>query len=132
MRQLTKDPNAAAKARAAEQKANEEAGLKSINIASLSSSSTMSGKKKPVFKSTLQPHNAAVLGQSSESKSSANLDSEVPDQNSDPSGAVRNGWYEDRYRPRFVTGCDDEGCEVCRGGSVDLGAGDEDMVMRGS
>ena len=117
MRQLTKDPNAAAKARAAEQKANEEAGLKSINISSLSSS-TSTGKKKPVFKSTLQPHNAAALGQT-ESKA-LSLESSMPDENNDPSGAVRNGWYEDRYNPQFTTGCDEAGCEVCREGFIDL------------
>ena len=128
MRQLTKDPNAAAKARAAEQKANEEAGLKNINI-SLSSSTT-SGKKKPVFKSTLQPHNAAALGQS-EAKP-MDPDTSVSDENNDPSGAFGNGWYEDRYQPQFVTGCDDAGCEMCRRGYIDLGPNDSDEVMKGS
>lgn len=76
---MTRDPNAAAKSRDAERRANEEAGLKSIDLSSLAASSSASGnalsarkgvgasaqpqKKKPVFKSTLQPHNvAAVLG----------------------------------------------------------------------
>ena len=128
MRQLTKDPNAAAKARAAEQKANEESGLKSIN---LSLSSTGSTKKKPVFKSTLQPHNAAALGQT-ESNVAAHLGSEVPDENNDPSGAIGNGWHEDRYQPQFVTGCDDEGCQICKGGTIDLGPCDRDVAMRDS
>lgn len=65
MKQLTKDPNAASKAER-ERKANEEAGLKSINLNLPSSGATggggPTGKKKPVFKSTLQPHNAAALG----------------------------------------------------------------------
>ncbi|KAK4542554.1 hypothetical protein LTR36_006602 [Oleoguttula mirabilis] len=63
MKQLTKDPNAISKAER-ERKANEEAGLKSINL-SLSSGGTggSTTKKKPVFKSTLQPHNAAAIGQ---------------------------------------------------------------------
>ncbi|KAK3724159.1 hypothetical protein LTR37_001283 [Vermiconidia calcicola] len=137
MRQLTKDPNAAAKARAAEQKANEEAGLKSINI-SLSSSSTSTaaaGKKKPVFKSTLQPHNAAALGQSGDATKPATTTTLLlaPDENNDPSGAVRNGWFEDRYQPQFVTGCDDAGCEVCQGGRIDLGPCErEDVAMKDS
>lgn len=114
MRQLTKDPNAAAKARAAEQ---QEAGMKSINISL--NSSRAAGKKKPVFKSTLQPHNAAALAQS-ESKPVV-PGSSIPDENNDPSGAIRNGWYEERYQPQFVTGCDDDGCETCRKGYVDLG-----------
>ena len=128
MRQLTKDPNAAAKARAAEQKANEEAGLKSINISLSSSTTAPSGKKKPVFKSTLQPHNAAALGQT-ESKS-ANVEGGLMDENNDPSGAIRNGWYEERYQPQFVTGCDDDGCEMCRRGYIDLGPPDRDEVTK--
>lgn len=131
MRSMTKDPNAAAKARAAEQKANEEAGLKSINISlSSSSSTTPSGKKKPVFKSTLQPHNAAALGQSSQSGEArpTSVDAGSLDAD-DPSGAARNGWFEERYQPRFVTGCDDEGCRVCEKGFIDLGTEDGDEVM---
>ncbi|KAK5128462.1 hypothetical protein LTR85_003130 [Meristemomyces frigidus] len=63
MKQLTKDPNATTKAER-ERKANEEAGLKSINLSlSGGASGATSSKKKPVFKSTLQPHNAAVIGQ---------------------------------------------------------------------
>lgn len=129
MRQLTKDPNAAAKARAAEQRANEEAGMKSINLSSISSSTSASGKKKPVFTSTLQPHNAAILGQS-ETKSTLGLD--VPDENNDPTGAVSNEWYEERYQPQFVTGCDDESCQKCQGGFLDLGPVNRDVEMKDS
>lgn len=110
MRHLTKDPNAAAKARASEQKANEEAGLKSINI-SLSGSGTT--KKKPVFKSTLQPE----AGATTETKPVGSLAEGL----SDASGAVANGWFEERYRPQFVNGCEEEGCRVCEGGRIDLG-----------
>ena len=122
MKQLTKDPNAAAKARAAEKRANEEAGLKSINIAL--PTSTTSAKKKPVFKSTLQPEHAADV----DSKPAAKLD--ASDENSDPSGAVRNGWYEERYQPGFATGCDDQDCEVCKDGVIDLGPGDREVTMQ--
>ena len=62
MKQLTKDPNAISKAER-ERKANEEAGLKSINLSLTSSTGGAATKKKPVFKSTLQPHNASVIGQ---------------------------------------------------------------------
>lgn len=127
MRQMSRDPNAAAKA---QQKANEEAGMKNINT-SLNSSTTGSsasgGKKKPVFKSTLQPHNAAAMGQSV--GSAVNVPAAGGDW--DPSGAVRNGWFEERYQPRFVTGCEDPGCRSCERGVIDLGAlaGDGDQVM---
>lgn len=105
MKQLTKDPNAAAKAQAAERRANEESGLKSINI-SLNPSGS-STKKKPVFKSTLQPQNAAAVPSAPDPAVSTTVDD-------DPSGAVRNGWYEDRYDPKFVTGCEED-CPVCHG-----------------
>jgi len=32
----------------------------------------------------------------------------------DPSGAVRNGWYSQRYDPKFITGCDSS-CGACGG-----------------
>jgi hypothetical protein len=129
MRQLTKDPNAAVKARLSEQRANEEAGMKNINI-SLSSSSgaASSGKKKPVFKSTLQPHNAAALGQTSEGRTGS-VGGGESDVDGDASGAVRNGWFEERYQPRFVTGCDEDGCRVCERGFIDLGPVERDEIM---
>ena len=79
-----------------------------------------------MFKSTLQPHNATVMGQP-ESKLAVG-GSTVDD---DPSGAVANGWYEDRYQPRFVTACDGADCVICnRGRGIDLGVcGDGDVEM---
>ena len=134
MRQLTKDPNAAAKARAAEQRANEEAGMTNISMPLSGTGSTsglkgvVAGKKKPVFKSTLQPHNAAALGQSAEVKTSVDVGGEE----GDASGAVKNGWFEERYQPRFVTRCDDGQCNVCSKGFIDLGSGQRDEVMANS
>lgn len=132
MRQLTKDPNAAAKAR---ERANEESGLKSINLSLSSAAGAQPGKKKPVFKSTLQPHNAALLAGSSESKSSSGLDGAVATGGDDPSGAVANEWFEERYQPRFVSACDDPRCLICRGSTfVDLEkvvAGRKDVEMGG-
>lgn len=122
MRQLTKDPNAAAKARAAEQKANEEAGLKTMNLLPIDASPAVP-KKKPVFKSILQS------GQT-QSKDATGVS--ALDENSDPSGAVRNGWHEQRYRPQFVTGCDDPRCRACQDGRLDLGPTPVDAPMEGS
>ena len=112
MRQLSKDPNAAAKAREAERKANEESGLKSINISlatSAGNSTGVAGKKKPVFKSTLQPHNAAVLGQQppmttsdpTPSAATTGSRSRVSDDEywETATHAKANGWYEDAYDP---------------------------------
>jgi len=115
MRQLTKDPNAAAKARAAEQRANEEAGMKSINLSSIASGNAGSGKKKPVFKSTLQPQNAAIL-QQPEVKS--NVDYDLSEKDDDPFGAIANGWYQDRYELDFAADCECQGCNVCNAASA--------------
>ena len=123
---MTRDPNAAAKA---QQRANEEAGLQSIKVPlstgrNTTGATASAGKKKPVFKSTLQPHNATAISRTAESE----VDVDV---GSDGSGAVRNGWFEERYQPRFATGCEEVGCQVCGKGFIDLGAagsaGDEVM-----
>ena len=137
MRQLTKDPNAAAKARLAEQRAQEESGLRKIDPGSLKMPLPSSGvKKKPVFKSTLQPHNAAALGKSIGTTPAEGNVSMADELANDPSGAIRNGWYEDRYQPQFVTGCDDPRCGVCKdsgkGRMMDLGPCNRDVAMTGS
>ncbi|WPH02924.1 Hypothetical protein R9X50_00579400 [Acrodontium crateriforme] len=121
MKQMSKDPNAAAKARAAEQRANEEAGLKAINLASAKSSMpSSSGKKKPVFKSTLQPHNAAAITPSSNGSPSGGVGSD----DQDLSNAKANGWWEARYRPEVITACEEfcgEHCVDCGGKDIILG-----------
>jgi len=92
--------------------------MKSINLSSLSSSSApASGKKKPVFKSTLQPHNAAAV-QPAAISTAAKSSSSGED---DPSGMVRNGWADDAYRPRFPLGCENEDCGMCQPGKLDFG-----------
>lgn len=142
MRLLSKDPHAASKARAAEQKANEEAGLKSISLSSaalLGASTTASsataapstGKKKPVFKSTLQPHNATAAAAAvptgpgdAVAGTDEGVSGEAPlrlREDNDPKGMVRNGWVGEAYEPGFVTGCDDPRCGGCRGGVVEVG-----------
>lgn len=124
MKQLTKDPNATSKAER-ERKANEEAGLKSINL-NLSGTSGGSAKKKPVFKSTLQRHNAAALGQTPSLPLAVKGDAEIADDGGegdvdlqaayrqDPSQAITNGWDQDRYDPRFPTCLTN--CRRCQGG----------------
>jgi hypothetical protein len=60
MRQLSKDPNAAARQREAEQRANRESGITTVST-SLPSSGPASAKKAPVFKSTLQAKNVSAV-----------------------------------------------------------------------
>ncbi len=115
MKQLTKDPNAANKAREAERKANEEAGLKSINLSLPGAPAGTLNKKKPVFKSTLQPHNAAVISQATGASTAAKAinmsdaanDDWLDEYNADPTQMIANGWSDDQYDPRFPDGGED-------------------------
>lgn len=116
---MTKDPAAAAKRAAEQARANEEAGIKAINLSSITSGASASSgaaKKKPVFKSTLQPQTAVALG-----LGQAKALTLGEGEDGDPSGAVENGWAGDAYDPRFVVGCEDPGCGVCKDGVGDLG-----------
>lgn len=99
MKSLTKDPNSAARQRAAEEKANENAALKSVSmpISGLGSTGAAGGKKKPVFKSTLQPQNAALAP-----KAVGEVDL-LGSRAEDWNGAVANGWASDAYDPEKVT-----------------------------
>lgn len=85
---MTKDPGAAARAREAD---SQNSGLKSIALPGAAGGAT---KKKPVFKSTLQPQNASVVP-------AKPLDAiaEARGEGWDLNGAVRNGWKEDEYDP---------------------------------
>lgn len=99
MKSLTKDPNAAARQRAAEEKANENAALKSVSmpLSGLGSGGTVGGKKKPVFKSTLQPQNAGLAP-----KAVGEVDL-LGSRAEDWNAAVANGWASDAYNPENVT-----------------------------
>ena len=90
IRQMTKDPSAAARAREAD---SQHSGLKSIALVGTGGASG-GLKKKPVFKSTLQPQNAAKV----EVKGIGELVGERGE-GWDLNGAVRNGWKEDEYDP---------------------------------
>lgn len=98
MRNLTKDPSAAARQRAAEERVNSESGLKSISVP-LSGSGGGAGstglKKKPVFKSTLQPQNASIV-------TSRPLDMSLGG-DLDLNRAVANGWKDQAYDPAHPT-----------------------------
>jgi len=71
VKQLTKQPNAPSKEER-ERKANEEAGMISIDL-SLVGASASSTKKKPKFISTLQPQNTHVENQSAPTTSASSV-----------------------------------------------------------
>lgn len=74
---------------------NEEAGLKSVSISLPGSGSGGPVKKKPVFKSTLQPQNASVVP-------AKPLDVGIAKDSHDMNAAVANGWADDQYDPTKV------------------------------
>lgn len=74
---------------------NEEAGLKSVSISLPGSGSTGPAKKKPVFKSTLQPQNANVVP-------TKPLHVGLEKSSHDLNAAVANGWANDQYDPAKI------------------------------
>jgi hypothetical protein len=82
-------------------------------------STTSTGpKKKPVFKAiggssqALSAMPISALGVSTLDPSRP----ETANEDNDPSGAVRNGWYAERYDPRVISGCGSD-CRACGGSS---------------
>ena len=72
-------------------------------------------KRKPVWKKVGSSNQEAVTVDPATlpDKLDVNKPSTANEEN-DPSGAVRNGWYHERYDPKFITGCDSS-CRACRG-----------------
>lgn len=72
-------------------------------------------KRKPVWKKVGSSNQEAVTVDPANlpDKLDVNKPSTANEEN-DPSGAVRNGWYHERYDPKFISGCDSS-CRVCRG-----------------
>lgn len=75
---------------------NEEAGLKSVSISLPGSGTAGPAKKKPVFKSTLQPQNASVVP-------AKPLEIGLGKNAHDLNAAVANGWANDQYDPTKPT-----------------------------
>lgn len=113
-RAMTKDPEAAAKAKAAEKRANREAGMVNISI-----KPSNAPKKKAVFKSIAQSQETPVQPSSPVKNVSIHISSMSMTTDNDPSAAHRNGWYADRYDPRKVSGCD-ASCTHCDGSSASI------------
>lgn len=122
MKQLIKDPSASTKAKAADQRSSDKGGMQTISLSSFNKGGLGNGgnKKKPVFTTVTSlssnqaqpPH--AMLGPvlNVDDRSTATL-------HNDPSSAVRNGWYNERYDPQTITGCDSD-CLVCHGSSSSI------------
>lgn len=88
---------------------------KEIKSISLAPAKTGAPKKKPVFKAIGSMN--VVSGPTTSASLTGQLDVKDPStatEENDPSGAVRNGWYAERYEPEFISGCD-AGCGACGG-----------------
>jgi hypothetical protein len=110
MKQLTKDTGGSLKSKSS---ASSE-----IQPIKLSTSTTLANsdapKRRPIFR-TIGSSNAEAT--TSSATLSGQLDVNDPstaNEENDPSGAVRNGWYSQRYDPEFITGCDSS-CGACGG-----------------
>lgn len=118
MKQLLKEPSAASKSRS--ERSSDKSGMQTISLSSFAGNKgglDYSGtKKKPVFAAITQSKSSQQLASASSILGSAlNVDDpSTATAENDPSGAVRNGWYRDRYDPRSITGCDAD-CVVCHG-----------------
>ena len=102
MKQLTKDTGGSLKPKSS--------GSSEIQPIKLSTSKTATNsdapKRKPVFRTIGSSNAEATAGPAT---LSGQLDVNNPstaNEENDPSGAVRNGWYSQRYDPMFITGCD--------------------------
>jgi hypothetical protein len=77
--------------------------------------SSKAPKRKPVWKIVGSSNQEAVT--TDPKNLTRQLDVNNPstaNEENDPSGAVRNGWYHQRYDPEFITGCDSS-CRACKG-----------------
>lgn len=105
MKQLTRDTGSST----SRSKGSDSGELQSISV------STQPAKKKPLFKAV----GFAPVGQQAVVPASAPAEqgeAVSASDTGDESGAVRNGWAEERYDPRFVSGCASD-CGVCGGES---------------
>lgn len=82
---------------------NEEAGLKSVNISLPGSGSNGSVKKKPKFKSTVQPQNGNVVP-----AKPLDVERKKGSDANDLNKAVANGWADDQYDPAKIMKYDDD------------------------
>lgn len=118
MKQLIKDPSATAKAKAAEQRTSDKTGMQTISLSSFAGNKGgldySNTKKKPVFATVTQSKASQIHSGSSVLGTALNVnDPSSATSYNDPSGAVRNGWYQDRYDPKVISNCEVD-CTVCR------------------
>ncbi|KAM0714372.1 hypothetical protein Q7P37_010159 [Cladosporium fusiforme] len=109
MKQLTKDTGGGLRGNKSSTTNNE---IQSISLAPANSGAP---KKKPVFKAIGSSSNAAPAALPAALTGALDVnDPSTATEENDLSGAVRNGWYAERYEPDFISGCD-EGCGACGG-----------------
>jgi hypothetical protein len=111
MKQLTRDTGGSLKSRSSE--ANSEIQRISLSTSTAASASD-APRRRPVFRAIGSSNAQATTGPAT---LTGQLDVKNPSTataENDPSGAVRNGWYSQRYEPEFISGCGKD-CSVCGG-----------------
>lgn len=102
MKQLTKDTGGSLKPR---NSTNSE--IQPIKLStSATNTSTDAPRRRPVFRTIGSSNAEATTGPATLSGQLDVNDPSTANEENDPSGAVRNGWYAQRYDPEFITGCD--------------------------
>lgn len=114
MKQLTKDTGGTLKSKSSNLNSEIQPIKLSTSSASAATTSDAPKRKKPVFR-TIGSSNAETTTGPAALNGQLNVnDPSTANEENDPSGAVRNGWYSQRYDPGFITGCE-PGCGACGG-----------------
>lgn len=111
MKQLTKDTGGNLKSKSSQ--SNSE--IQPIKLSTSATASTSDApRKKPVFRAIGSSNAPTTTGPTTLAGQLDVNDPSTATEENDPSGAVRNGWYADRYEPEFISGCSSD-CTVCGG-----------------
>lgn len=102
MKQLTKDTGGSLKP-----KSSSNSEIQPIRLStSTTATTTDAPRRRPVFRTIGSSNAEATTGPATLSGQLDVNDPSTANEENDPSGAVRNGWYAQRYDPEFITGCD--------------------------
>lgn len=112
MKQLTKDTGGNLKSKSSQ--SNSEIQPIKLSTSSASATTSDAPRRKPVFRAIGSSNAEATTGSATLTGQLNVNDPSTANEENDPSGAVRNGWYSQRYDPGFITGCDPS-CGACGG-----------------
>lgn len=112
MKQLTKDTGGNLKSKSSQ--SNSEIQPIKLSTSPASATTSDAPRRKPVFRAIGSSNAEATTGSATLTGQLNVNDPSTANEENDPSGAVRNGWYSQRYDPGFITGCESS-CGACGG-----------------